>query len=96
MKLSIPRESVVQLEDLPNVGKAAASDLHILGITKPQQLIGKDPYQMYQDLCALTATRHDPCVCDVFIAIVDFMEGAPAAPWWHYTAQRKLRLPSKA
>jgi hypothetical protein len=23
------------------------------------------------------------------MAAVDFMRGAPAAPWWQYTAQRK-------
>ena len=26
---------------------------------------------------------------DTFMAVVDFMRGAPAAPWWAYTAQRK-------
>jgi hypothetical protein len=28
-------------------------------------------------------------VLDTFMAATDFMRGAPAAPWWSYTAQRK-------
>jgi len=24
------------------------------------------------------------------------MEGAPATPWWHYTAERKATLPAHA
>ena len=31
----------------------------------------------------------DPCVLDTFMAATVFMRGAPAAPWWSYTAQRK-------
>ena len=34
--------------------------------------------------------RQDPCVLDTFMAATDFMRGAAAAPWWSYTAQRKL------
>jgi hypothetical protein len=44
---------------------------------------------LYQKLNAATGTRHDPCVLDTFMAAVDFMNGAAAAPWWNYTAQRK-------
>jgi hypothetical protein len=45
---------------------------------------------LYQALCAKTGERHDPCVLDTFMAATDFMRGAAALPWWHYTAQRKL------
>jgi hypothetical protein len=43
---------------------------------------------LYQKLNAATGTRNDPCVLDTFMAAVDFMNGAAAAPWWAYTAQR--------
>lgn len=92
MKLKVAREAIRQLEDLPNIGKAAAADLRLLGIARPEQLRGRDPYQMYDDLCRLTGSRHDPCVYDVFIAAVRYMEGAPAYPWWNYTAERKAHL----
>ena len=49
----------------------------------------RDPFVLYQALCAATGKRQDPCVLDTFMAATDFMRGADAAPWWHYTAQRK-------
>ena len=80
----------VALEQLPNIGPALAADLRLIGIHEPRQLRGKDAFVLYQKLCAATGQRHDPCVLDTFMAAVDFMAGAAAAPWWKYTAQRKL------
>jgi hypothetical protein len=77
------------LEQLPNVGPAMAADLRLLGIHTPQALKGRDGLQLYRALCEATGQRHDPCVLDTLLAIVDFMHGAPPAPWWAYTAQRK-------
>lgn len=85
------RRTKSPLEALPNIGPATAADLHLLGITQPEQLKGRDPWEMYETLCRITAQRHDPCVLDVFIATVRFVEGAPALPWWHYTAERKAQ-----
>jgi hypothetical protein len=86
-----PPRGVARLEDLKNVGAATAADLRLLGIRQPADLIGQDPYNMYERLCARTGARHDPCVIDVFVSVVRFMEGAPARPWWYYTAERKRR-----
>ena len=77
------------LEQLPNIGPALAADLRLIGIAHPAELRGKDAFVLYQKLCAATGQRHDPCVLDTFMAATDFMHGAPAAPWWHYTPQRK-------
>ncbi len=77
------------LEQLPNIGPALAADLRLIGIRHPGELRGKDAFVLYQKLCAATGQRQDPCVLDTFMAAVDFMAGAPAAPWWQYTAQRK-------
>ncbi|WKB53229.1 helix-hairpin-helix domain-containing protein [Eleftheria terrae] len=78
------------LELIPNIGPSLAEDLALLGIHAPRDLIGRDALVLYHDLCARTGQRQDPCVLDTFMAAIDFMRGAPAAPWWHYTAQRKL------
>jgi Pathogenicity locus len=78
-----------RLEELPNIGPALASDLRLLGIEQPSQLANADGFALYRALCRATGQRHDPCVLDTFLAAVDFMRGAPAAPWWHYTAERK-------
>jgi hypothetical protein len=80
------------LTDIPNVGPATVGDFHALDIHAPEQLRGRDPYALYRRLCALTGVRHDPCVIDVFISAVRFMEGAPPYPWWHYTRERKAAL----
>jgi hypothetical protein len=77
------------LEQLPNIGPSLAADLRLIGIAHPRELRGKDPFVLYQKLCAATGARQDPCVLDTFMAATDFMAGAAPAPWWHYTAQRK-------
>ena len=89
------RKTVSQLEALPNIGPAMANDLRLLGIQHPQQLIGKNAYQMHRELCKRTNTKHDPCVIDIFLAVVDFMEGGDPAPWWHFTKERKEYLSRK-
>ncbi len=35
------RKTVSKLEELPNIGKAIAGDLRLVGIQRPQELIGK-------------------------------------------------------
>lgn len=78
-----------RLEQLPNVGPAMAADLRGLGIAQPADLRGRDAFALYRQLERLSGRRQDPCVLDTFLAIVDFMNGAPARPWWAYTPERK-------
>ncbi len=85
----VVRDRIRTLTDLPNVGPAVAADLRRLGIDSPEQLKGRDAFALYDQLCAITGRRQDPCVIDVFLSITRFMEGDEARPWWHYTAQRK-------
>jgi hypothetical protein len=91
----VEREKIARLEDLPNIGKACAADLRSIGIQEPAALIGKNPIEMYDKLCQLRGKRQDPCVLDVFISVVRFMEGGPPLPWWSFTAERKQRLDPK-
>ena len=86
------REGVERLEDVPNIGQRISEDFRRLGIVSPMQLAGRDPYQLYNELCRVTRRRHDPCVLDTFIAAVRYMEGGPNRPWWHFTAERKRVL----
>ena len=46
----VQRSKLNTLTDLPNVGKAVAEDLALLGITQPQDLEGQDAYEMYSRL----------------------------------------------
>lgn len=85
-------KKINKLQDLPNVGPAIAAKLKVLNIERPADLMGLDPYAMYDELNSRTGRRHDPCLLDVFISVVRFMDGAPAGPWWKYTAERKQKL----
>lgn len=90
--LKVKRKNIVHLEDLPNIGKAIASDLRLIGIYAPEELKGKDPFDMFKKLNDQTGEKHDPCLLDVFISVVRYMEGAPPHPWWYYTPERKKAL----
>jgi hypothetical protein len=83
------RETMSNLEELPNVGKAMAGDLQLIGIHHPKDLIGKDPFQLYDKFCEISGKKHDPCVIDVFMSVVHFMEGGKPLPWWSFTDKRK-------
>jgi len=91
--VSAPRALPARLEDLPNVGPAVAADFRRLGIGTPDEIRGRDPYMLYHDLCRATHSLHDPCLLDTFIAVVRYVDGGPAKPWWHYTAERKRVYP---
>ena len=49
----VVRENVKLLTDLPNIGKASAMDLQLLGIHTPKDLIGRCPFEMYNSLCQM-------------------------------------------
>ena len=87
------RCNIACLRDIPNVGPRTEGDLHRIGITRPEQLAGLDGFKLYDKVCRKDGVRHDPCLIDVFLAAVDYMNGAPKRGWWKYTAQRKKVRP---
>ena len=84
-------EAMSRLREIPNVGPRMAEVLVKLGVARLEDATGRDPDEMYHELCALDAKRHDPCVRDVFAAVVSHAEGGPARPWWEFTPERKAR-----
>ncbi len=91
----VRRDQLHRLTDLPNVGPATAADLKLIGIHKPDQLVGQNPRVLFENLCRASGVRQDPCVLDVFISITRFMDGEAPRAWWDYTAERK-RMPGVA
>jgi Pathogenicity locus len=89
------RERVANLTDLPNIGKTMDADLRRIGIERPEQLAGQDPYKLYVRFCDAFGERQDPCVLDVLMSIVDFADGGEPMVWWDYTAKRKMRYGDK-
>ena len=85
------RSSITEFQQLINIGPSIEGDFKRLGLTSPQELIGNDAVRLYQQICALDQSFHDPCVLDCFLSAVDFMNGNPPQVWWNFTAQRKQK-----
>jgi hypothetical protein len=85
-----------RLEQLPNVCPSIAANLRLVGIQKPVDLKKQDAYSLYQTLCAVTGKRYDPCVIDVFISAIRYMQGQAPQSWWVFTDERKHKLQQKA
>mgnify|MGYP002713224366 CR=1 FL=1 len=83
---------IKKLQDIPNIGPAMERSLIILGVNKPDDLIGQDPYQMYHEICSITHKKLDLCVIDVFISAIRYMEGGPPKKWWEFTQERKAHF----
>lgn len=77
------------LASLRNVGPATLKDLEILGITSLEQLAHANPTELYQRLQKITATKHDPCVWDVFAAIIHEAKTGQKTNWFEWTSLRK-------
>ncbi len=78
-----------QLGDLKNIGKATLEDLHLLGIHTVEELSTKDPTVLFHELERRTQSKQDPCVWDVFAAIIHEASGGKPAAWWKWTNKRK-------
>jgi len=86
------RQTVSRLDELPNIGKVISNDLLLIGVSSPQELIGKSAYQLYKLLCIEKGKRVDHCVIDVFLSVIHYMEGGESRPWWTFTEERKRVL----
>lgn len=81
--------TLTKLSELRNVGPAALMDFVVLGIETVSQLAGCTPGDLFLDLQRLTGKRQDPCVYDVFAAVIHQAQTGEAKNWWAFTAQRK-------
>ncbi len=86
-------KEVKRFEDIPNVGPAMVRDFKQLGLKTPADLCAQDAFHLYTKMCVLSGKRVDPCVLDTYMAVVDFMNGAPARAWYWYTKKRKKLYP---
>ena len=72
-----------------NVGPATLKDLELLGIKSISQLKKQMPDDLYERLQKITKTKQDPCVLDVFAAIIHEAKTGKKLPWWHWSKIRK-------
>ncbi len=75
------------LKDLISVGPATIEDFNLLGINTVNDLIGKDPEFLFEELEKKRSQKMDICCLDVFRAAVAQAED-PLLPLekcrWHY------------
>lgn len=88
---STPRQQIHSFQQIKNVGPAMERDFRRLKLQKPQELIGKDPFELYRRICQVDGEFHDPCVLDCYISAIEFMNGKPPQVWWSYTRARKKK-----
>ncbi|MFA6408820.1 MAG: helix-hairpin-helix domain-containing protein [Gammaproteobacteria bacterium] len=80
-----------ELFTLQNVGPATFKDLQKLGIDSIEKLAKSDPDELYERLQKITKQKQDPCVWDVFAAIIHEARTGIKEPWWKWTKIRKER-----
>jgi hypothetical protein len=85
------RRLALQLQEMPNVGPAMADDLLRLGISRQDDLVGRDAAELYETLCRLDGVRRERSLLDVFTAVIAYAEGGPPTPWWEFTPARLKR-----
>lgn len=81
-------ETKDELLALANVGPATREDFRQLGINTVAELAGQEASDLYLKLCALTGTRQDPCVQDVFAAAIHQARTGEATKWWEWSKKR--------
>ncbi|MCW5632829.1 MAG: mitomycin resistance protein [Rubrivivax sp.] len=77
------------LSGLRNIGPAMRADLALLGVDTLEQLAACEPDALYAALQARTGRRQDPCVWDVFAAVIHQARTGEALDWWAFTPVRK-------
>ncbi|MEM9940556.1 MAG: helix-hairpin-helix domain-containing protein [Planctomycetota bacterium] len=85
------RSSIERFDQIVNVGPAMSDDFERLGLEGPKDLIGKNAMDLYEQICEVDQTFHDPCVLDVYMATIDYMNGNPPQAWWKFTGHRKKK-----
>jgi len=84
----LKKESLEDFQRIPGVGPQIAEDLWELGFRSVADLDGKDPEQLYDDLCQLRGCRVDRCMLYVFRCAVYFATNkkhkAHLLKWWNW------------
>jgi hypothetical protein len=88
MTITVKREALKQLQEIPGIGKSIAEDLWHLGIRKVADLRGKDPEKLYLKRCIQQGTPIDRCLLYTFRCAVYFASHKNHDPqllkWWNW------------
>jgi hypothetical protein len=85
---STKTEQLKELRTIPGVGKLIAEDFWELGIRSVADLKGKDPGQLYLQLCKQARCKVDRCMLYVFRCAVYYASTPKPNPeklkWWNW------------
>jgi hypothetical protein len=77
-----------ELQKIPGVGKIIARDLWNIGIRSIENLRGKDPEQLYQQLCRYKGCQVDRCMLYTFRGAVYYASNdeydTELLKWWNW------------
>lgn len=81
------------LKTIPGVGKNMAGHLKAIGVTSVEDLVGKDPEELYlQDCARFPGQTLDRCCLYVYRLAVAWAEGRCDTPekqkWWNWTDEK--------
>lgn len=81
-------QAAKELQQIPGVGKAVAQDLLNLGIRRISDLAGRDPEELYEQLCRYQGCRVDRCMLYTFRCAVYYASQSVHDPallkWWNW------------
>lgn len=83
---SAPSLPIGTLTQIPGVGKSIAADLHNIGIFQVQDLVGRNPEDLYAASNQYAGHVQDRCLLYVFRCAVYYAETRP-----HHREPEKLR-----
>lgn len=84
----IPRKELYGLMLIPGVGEKTARDLWAMGMRSAEDLAGRDPQELYDELCLEQGFTVDRCMLYVFRCAVYYASGGRHDPellkWWNW------------
>ncbi len=89
-KLAFRNQAIKDLRQIPGVGPSIAQDLIHIGIYSVQDLIGKDPYALFDQSNQYAGCIQDRCLLYVFREAVYYAETPPQMrtteklKWWNW------------
>ena len=86
------KRSTNDLTQIPGVGKSIAQKLLGIGVSEVNDLIDRDPEDLYLQLCEKNGTKVDRCVLYVFRCAVYYATVTHPEPellkWWNWKDEK--------
>ena len=79
--------AAVNLQTIPGVGPSIAEDLRRIGIERVDDLVGRDPEELFDESNATCGVIQDRCLLYTFRCAVYFAEGGrepERLKWWNW------------